>query len=85
MKAKLVRENLFESKDQQLFSETNSFGEKRAMNLVKRYLPFLKITFDDLGDREIGGNTSYSDDEIYEIWDQLSVKTGNVPNVVETQ
>lgn len=54
------------------------------MNLVKRYLPFLKITFDDLGDREIGGNTSYSDDEIYEIWDQLSVKTGNVPNVVET-
>lgn len=77
MKAKLVRENLFESKDQQLFSETNSFGEKRAMNLVKRYLPFLKITFDDLGDREIGGNTSYSDDEIYEIWDQLSVKTGN--------
>jgi len=75
-----VRESLFEAKKEGKLKPlpgTNSFGEKQAMALVKKYLPFLNISFDDLGNRETGGNTSYSSDEEYEIWDQLSVETGN--------
>ena len=56
--------------------KSNSFGEKRAMELVKKHLPYLKIAFDDLGDRT-GVDVSYGTDEQYELWDQLSVETGN--------
>jgi hypothetical protein len=80
--AKFVRESLSEGTKSwevgtaKKTKKSNSFGKKQAITLVKKYLPYLNITFDDLGDRT-DGNVGYSADEQYELWDQLSVETGN--------
>lgn len=54
---------------------TNSFGEKQAMAIVKKYLPYLKVYYNDVEDRA-DSNISYGNDEDYELRDSFYVETG---------
>jgi hypothetical protein len=77
MKAKLVKESLNENIKTDGFSEGNSFGESKCMEIVKRYFPFIEnIQFDDLGQRGTREDPAYGHDEQYSKWDQLSFETG---------
>jgi len=78
MKTKLVKESLYESINTDGFSEGNSLGEQKCMQIIKTYLPFLSdVHFDDLGERGTPENPAYGDDEQYAKWDQLSIITGD--------
>lgn len=70
---KLVREQLYETYKE---GTGNSFGEQKCLELCKQYLPFLDVSFDDLGKRGTQEKPSYGNDEEFQKWDQLSVNTG---------
>jgi hypothetical protein len=70
---KLVKEHLSEGyKD----GTGNSFGEKKCLALCKKYLPFLNVSYDVLEPRDNPDDPSFSQDEQYKKWDQLTVNTG---------
>jgi hypothetical protein len=78
MKAKFVKESLNEKIKTEGFSEGNSFGEAKCMEIVQKYLPFLPdVQFDDLGQRGTQDDPAYGQDERYSNWDQLTVITGD--------
>jgi len=57
-----------------------SFGEQRALELVKKYLPFINgVTYVDYGDRD-NPNSWYGEDENYAYWDVLD---GEIPGTDE--
>jgi hypothetical protein len=49
------------------------FGKERALQICNQYLPFLDLEYIDYGDRD-DPDAEYSNDEIYETWDLLSIK-----------
>jgi len=70
---KLVREQLYENYKE---GTGNSFGEQKCLELCKQYLPFLDVSYDDLGQRGTQDEPAYGQDEQFQKWDQLSVNTG---------
>lgn len=77
---KLVRENLNEDFHKQNlendYQKGQSFGKKKALELVQKYLPFIKgVDYVDRDDRD-DPNVGYGEDENFSYYDVLD---GEIP------
>jgi len=71
---KLVKESLFEGKRSR---KSTPFGELKTLEMVHKYLPFLKdVEYFDEGDRGAPG-VHYGEDEFSQHWNFVQVTTGN--------